>query len=156
MASVAIQVLDVTKIFSGRTVLDAIRLDVMEGETLVILGGSGSGKSTLLRLMIGNEKCNGGDVMGLGKSLSRMSADELADELGRRFGLEREEVRTAISDVIESWRREAGRVSEGTGSTAARIAADLGVASRTALDELELRVAQLEHRLKLLERGPRS
>ena len=90
-----------------------------------------------------------------GIALLAQRADELADELGRRFGLEREEVRTAISDVVESWRREAGRMSEGTGSTAARIATDLGVASRTAVDELELRVAQLEHRMKLLERGPR-
>jgi polyhydroxyalkanoate synthesis regulator phasin len=96
-------------------------------------------------------------LAGLGGiALLAQRADELADELGRRFGLEREEVRTAISDVIESWRREAGRVGEGTGSTAARIVGDLGVASRIAVDELELRVAQLEHRMKLLERGPRS
>ena len=94
-------------------------------------------------------------LAGLGGiALLAQRADELADELGRRLGIERDEVRTAMSDVIESWRREAGRVSEGTGSTAARIAADLGVASRTAVDELELRVAQLEHRVKLLERTP--
>jgi hypothetical protein len=35
---------------------------------------------------------------------------------------------------------------------AARAAAELGTASREAVDELELRVAQLEHRIKLLER----
>ena len=91
-----------------------------------------------------------------GIALLAQRADELADELGRRFGLERDEVRTAISDVLDSWRREAGRMGDSTGSTAARIAADLGVASRTAMDELELRVAQLEHRVKLLERTPRS
>ena len=34
MPNAAIQVQDVTKIFAGRTVLDAIRLDVIEGETL--------------------------------------------------------------------------------------------------------------------------
>ena len=38
-------------------------LDVYEGETLVILGGSGSGKSTLLRLMIGNVRLDGGDIL---------------------------------------------------------------------------------------------
>ncbi|MCC6423793.1 MAG: ATP-binding cassette domain-containing protein, partial [Phycisphaerales bacterium] len=54
MPKKAIQVLDVTKRFGDKTVLDGVRLDVVEGETLVILGGSGSGKSTLLRLMIGN------------------------------------------------------------------------------------------------------
>jgi phospholipid/cholesterol/gamma-HCH transport system ATP-binding protein len=79
MSHVAIQVQDVTKIFGGRTVLDAIRLDVFEGETLVILGGSGSGKSTLLRLMIGNVRPDGGDVVGLGKSLRSMSASEIDD-----------------------------------------------------------------------------
>ena len=79
MAEISIQVQDVTKVFSGITVLDAIRLDVRRGETLVILGGSGSGKSTLLRLMIGNERADGGDIIGLGKSLTRMTEQELAD-----------------------------------------------------------------------------
>jgi phospholipid/cholesterol/gamma-HCH transport system ATP-binding protein len=79
MPKAAIQVQDVTKVFGTRTVLDAIRLDVIEGETLVILGGSGSGKSTLLRLMIGNVRPDGGDVVGLGKSLRSMTTLELDD-----------------------------------------------------------------------------
>ena len=96
-------------------------------------------------------------LAGLGGiALLAQRADELADELARRLGVEREEVRTAIADVSESWRREAGRLGESTESTAAKIAADLGVASRTAVDELELRVAQLEHRLKLLERSSQA
>jgi phospholipid/cholesterol/gamma-HCH transport system ATP-binding protein len=79
MPHAAIQVQSVTKIYGERKVLDAIRLDVIEGETLVILGGSGSGKSTLLRLMIGNVPFDSGDIIGLGKNLSKMSATELAD-----------------------------------------------------------------------------
>jgi len=78
-AKIAIEVKDVTKVFDGRTVLDAIRLDVYSGETLVILGGSGSGKSTLLRLMIGNTLPEQGDIVGLGKSLCTMTPTELAD-----------------------------------------------------------------------------
>jgi phospholipid/cholesterol/gamma-HCH transport system ATP-binding protein len=77
MHDVAIKVDGVTKIYGNRTILDAIRLDVYQGETLVILGGSGSGKSTLLRLMIGNVVPDGGDVIGLGKSLMNMNAAEL-------------------------------------------------------------------------------
>src|SRR3954471_11020435 len=77
MSEIAIQVDSVTKIYSGRTILDAIKLDVRQGETLVILGGSGSGKSTLLRLMIGNVRPDGGDVIGFGKSLMNMSETEL-------------------------------------------------------------------------------
>jgi phospholipid/cholesterol/gamma-HCH transport system ATP-binding protein len=79
MPDAAIQVQGVTKIYGDRKVLDAIRLDVIEGETLVILGGSGSGKSTLLRLMIGNVPFESGDIIGLGKNLSTMTRAELAD-----------------------------------------------------------------------------
>jgi phospholipid/cholesterol/gamma-HCH transport system ATP-binding protein len=78
MAETAIQVQDVTKRFGTRTVLDAIKLDVVEGETLVILGGSGSGKSTLLRLMIGNLMPDGGEIVALGEELSQMTEDELS------------------------------------------------------------------------------
>jgi ABC-type multidrug transport system fused ATPase/permease subunit len=74
-----IQVIDATKIYDGRTVLDAIRLDVFRGETLVILGGSGSGKSTLLRMMIGNVPCDGGDIEAFGKSLTKMTPREMDD-----------------------------------------------------------------------------
>src|ERR687894_2781549 len=84
----AIRVLGVTKRFGSRTVLDAINLDVLRGETLVILGGSGSGKSTLLRLMIGNVRPDGGDIFvnssgshkdGKGASLCSMGEKELVD-----------------------------------------------------------------------------
>lgn len=79
MPNIAIQVQEVTKVFSGRTVLDKIKLDVNEGETLVILGGSGSGKSTLLRMMIGNVMPDGGAIVGLGKDLTKMTIKELDD-----------------------------------------------------------------------------
>src|SRR5687768_9367824 len=77
--NVAIHVDSVTKVYGTRTILDKVCLDVREGETRVILGGSGSGKSTLLRLMIGNVKPDGGDIVGLGKSICRMEDGELAD-----------------------------------------------------------------------------
>ena len=86
MPEVAIQVDGVTKIYSGRVILDAIRLDVYQGETLVILGGSGSGKSTLLRLMIGNVRPDGGDVVALGKCLCKMNPREL-DEYRKTIGV---------------------------------------------------------------------
>jgi phospholipid/cholesterol/gamma-HCH transport system ATP-binding protein len=79
MPDVAIKVLDVTKKYDNRVILDAIGLDVNEGETLVILGGSGSGKSTLLRLMIGNIKPDSGEILSLGKKLGEMSAGQLTD-----------------------------------------------------------------------------
>ena len=42
ISEIAIKVDSVTKIYAGRVILDAIKLDVRQGETLVILGGSGS------------------------------------------------------------------------------------------------------------------
>jgi phospholipid/cholesterol/gamma-HCH transport system ATP-binding protein len=86
MPDIAIKVDSVTKIYNGRKVLDAIKLDVFQGETLVILGGSGSGKSTLLRVMIGNVLPNSGDIIGLGKSLCTMSPAEL-DEYRKSVGV---------------------------------------------------------------------
>jgi len=93
-------------------------------------------------------------LAGLGAvALAAGRADELADELAGRLGIERDEVREALKDVLESWRREAGRVGERTSDAASKVAEELGVASREAVDDLALRVAQLEHRLKLLERS---
>jgi polyhydroxyalkanoate synthesis regulator phasin len=94
-------------------------------------------------------------LAGLGAlALVAERGDGLADELASRFGIDRDEVRAALADVLESWRREAQRIGDSTGDAASRVATELGVAPREALDGLELRVAQLEHRLKLLERGP--
>ena len=86
-------------------------------------------------------------------ALAADRADELVDEIAARLGVDRAEVRSAVADVLESWRRELERAGEMTGERTARVAEELGVASREAVQELELRVAQLEHRLKLLERA---
>ena len=58
-----------------------------------------------------------------------------------------------VVDVLESWRRELRRLGDSSSEAASRVGAELGIASRDAVDELELRVAQLEHRLRLLERA---
>jgi polyhydroxyalkanoate synthesis regulator phasin len=93
-------------------------------------------------------------LAGLGAvALTADRMDQLADELARRLGVERSELRAALVDTLESWRREARRVGDSAGDVASGVASDLGIASREAVDELELRVAQLEHRLKLLERA---
>ena len=47
------------------------------------------------------------------------------------------------------------RIASSTGGALRALADELGLVTHDDLDELELRVAQLEHRLKLLE-GPRD
>jgi polyhydroxyalkanoate synthesis regulator phasin len=92
-------------------------------------------------------------LAGIGAiALVAQHADELASEIATRVGVERDEVRSVIADVLGSWRREATRLGESGGSMAAKAASELGAASRDAVSDLELRVAQIEHRLKLLER----
>jgi phospholipid/cholesterol/gamma-HCH transport system ATP-binding protein len=86
MDDIAIKVDKVTKIFSGRTVLDQIQLDVKRGETLVILGGSGSGKSTLLRLMIGSFPVEGGKIVAFGKDVCSMTQAE-RDNYRKKIGV---------------------------------------------------------------------
>ena len=59
---VAIRVRDVWKSYDGHTVLRGVSLDVVAGETLVIIGGSGEGKSVLIRQIIGLEVPEQGEI----------------------------------------------------------------------------------------------
>ncbi len=52
----------VAKIFGQAKVLNAVSLEVAEGEFLTILGESGSGKTTLLRIIAGFEQPDEGEV----------------------------------------------------------------------------------------------
>ncbi len=58
----AIELRNITKRFSGNTILDNIDLDIAAGSVTVILGPSGSGKSTLLRCINHLEKLDGGTI----------------------------------------------------------------------------------------------
>ncbi len=86
-------------------------------------------------------------------ALAARRADDLADELASSLGVERDDMRQALADALEGWRREARRLGDSTSDAAWRLAEDIGVATQETVRDLELRVAQLEHRLKLLERG---
>jgi polyhydroxyalkanoate synthesis regulator phasin len=84
-------------------------------------------------------------------ALTAERADALADELAARGGLGREEARALVEELVGRWRNETVRLGERTGAGVAGVLRELGVVTRDELEELELRVAQLEHRLKLLE-----
>jgi polyhydroxyalkanoate synthesis regulator phasin len=59
-----------------------------------------------------------------------------------------------IAELPSRVRGSRERFSESALSLLRGITDELNLVTRDELDELELRVAQLEHRLKLLERGP--
>ena len=88
-------------------------------------------------------------------ALTADRADILAEELAARGGMRREEARAAIDELARRWRGEAVRVTERSSVALESFFQQLGLVTRGDYEELELRVAQLEHRLKLLEGGPR-
>lgn len=75
---VVIELKEVTKTFGKKknavTAVDAIDLDVREGEFLSILGPAGCGKTTLLRLIAGLDIPNPGQILIDGKECSRWPA----------------------------------------------------------------------------------
>ncbi|MDX6511892.1 MAG: hypothetical protein QOE36_1396 [Gaiellaceae bacterium] len=85
-------------------------------------------------------------------ALTAERADRLADALAERGGMRREDARSLIEDVSGRWRGDAVRVTERAGQGLHGVLRELGLVTRDEFEELELRVAQLEHRLRLLER----
>jgi polyhydroxyalkanoate synthesis regulator phasin len=75
------------------------------------------------------------------------------ERLVSTLGLRLEEARSLLDDLTSRWRGDAVRVGEETKRRVQELSRDVGLVTRSEFDELELRVAQLEHRLRLLEDG---
>lgn len=74
----------------------------------------------------------------------------LAD-LAQRLG--RDEARALADEVGALWRGEAA-VGHRAAVRLESVFRELGLATRAELEEAELKIAQLEHRLRLLEQQP--
>ena len=81
-----IKLIDVNKSFKDKQVLKHINLEIMDGETLAIIGGSGMGKSTLLRLLVGLIRPTSGEIWIGGHEISRMPEKEL-DQVRLKMGM---------------------------------------------------------------------
>src|SRR5689334_23464329 len=84
-------------------------------------------------------------------ALTAERADALAEELAARGGIGREEARSLIEELVGRWRSESIRLGERTGVSLAGLFRELGLVTRDEVEELELRVAQLEHGVRLVE-----
>ena len=84
----------------------------------------------------------GNDIFG-----ERDPLDRLLSLIGPRL----DELRSLLDEATSRWRGDAVRVGEGTRERLNKLFYELGLITREDWDELDLRVAQLEHRLRLLE-----
>jgi polyhydroxyalkanoate synthesis regulator phasin len=75
------------------------------------------------------------------------SFESLIQLLGPRL----DELRSFVDEAGSRWRGDTVRMGEATKRRVQEMARELGLVTRDEWDELELRVAQLEHRLKLVE-----
>ncbi|MFC1674842.1 ABC transporter ATP-binding protein [Candidatus Omnitrophota bacterium] len=83
---VIISLKNVSKAFGERKTIDKVSLDILRGETFVIMGCSGSGKSTLLRLMTGIIDPDEGNIFIKGKDIANIPLEELND-VRKSFGM---------------------------------------------------------------------
>ena len=58
-------------------VLNQLRLEVLEGQSVSIIGSSGSGKSTLMHILGGLDKPTSGSVVLMGQDLSQLGQKQL-------------------------------------------------------------------------------
>lgn len=68
-----LSILDLTKEFGKKNVLNSLNLEVAPGEFVAIVGRSGCGKSTLLRLVSALDKPSSGGILLDGEPLRKLS-----------------------------------------------------------------------------------
>jgi polyhydroxyalkanoate synthesis regulator phasin len=79
--------------------------------------------------------------------------ERMAAELASASNLSLDDARRLVEQLTDRWRGEAARAGERAGAALDGLFGELGLVTRDDFVELELRVAQLEHRLRLVEGG---
>jgi polyhydroxyalkanoate synthesis regulator phasin len=87
-------------------------------------------------------------------ALTKERADDLVSELAEKGKLTQEDARQLVDELTVRWRGDAMRMGERASSTLSGFFRELGLVTRREHEELELRLAQLEHRLRLVEGRP--
>ena len=65
-----------SKNFGSLTAVNAIDLDIHDGEFFTVVGPSGSGKTTLLRMLAGLERPSAGDILLRGERINDIAANK--------------------------------------------------------------------------------
>ena len=80
--SALVQLVDVSKGYTGAPALHPTNLSIERGKTTVLIGPSGCGKSTLLRLVIGLIEPDSGEINFNGKQITHDNIDMLRRRIG--------------------------------------------------------------------------
>lgn len=83
-----IEIKNISKSFSGRSVLNDISFTFETGKTNIIIGESGSGKTTLLKCMVGLNEIDTGQILYDGRSFTELDfkeKKEIRKEIGMLF-----------------------------------------------------------------------
>lgn len=78
-----LKIVDLSKVYDKKMVLNKLNFDVKSGEFLSILGPSGCGKTTLLKILIGIEKPSSGKIYKGDKDITKL--DPAKREMGIVF-----------------------------------------------------------------------
>ncbi|MGC2855670.1 ABC transporter ATP-binding protein [Novispirillum sp. DQ9] len=76
----------VHKSFGPKVVLDGVDLDVMPGESVVVIGGSGTGKSVLLKCILGLMRPDSGSIQVDGEEVVGMGR-RARERINHKFGM---------------------------------------------------------------------
>ena len=105
----AIKMMNISKKYDDKIVLDNISYDIKAGVTTCIMGPSGNGKTTLLRILLGLTLPDDGEIIGLENMLKSaiFQEDRLCENLtvstnvkmASRKSLEKDQIIDAIRNV---------------------------------------------------------
>ena len=132
-----LQVRDVEKAYSGRTILSGISFELATRERALLLGPSGSGKSTLLNIICGLQAPDSGEVDLGGQAIASGSGDAVRR---RHMGIIFQTLRLVSALTVEANLALAQRLQTGATDTAlvAEYLERLGIAHRAKARPFEL------------------
>jgi branched-chain amino acid transport system ATP-binding protein len=97
----ALSVRGLTRRFGGLTAVNAVDLDLAEGELVSIIGPNGAGKTTLFNLVTGLDAADEGDVLLAGQTITGFSPERLAGlGIARTFQLGRVFANLSVMDNV--------------------------------------------------------
>ena len=104
-----IEILNLSKNFDNKNILNKINLKITKGESLVIIGKSGSGKSLLMKCVLGILKPSQGEILIKNKNMFSIKRDE-QDEILKSIGVTFQG--NALFDSMRIWENISFKLSQ--------------------------------------------